>query len=327
MALTVVAWIHGCSRTDLTGSPTSDATSPGPSDSRDAGRATVPFKVAFLSNADYLTPFWVWHSSTKATEKLPWQYSGYYSFTYNGRFIVALDLTDTAQYGSCAANVLDSHANLLRRQGFPAPWKNLQCGADTTVADPAADHVTVYGGGRDPNDGGQVAFLGTLSADGGYRETDGLRLAGVRYAPDGRTLVYFNYPERMLETIEDDAPDATPSKLVPAIGGGSFSFDQRSVAFISCKNYPFDCGIGIVDVATHAVHVVSLPETGRIFSPQFTPDGESLVYTRETIKTAHPATYSVERVFIDSERVETLFQVAGLYPYGPPNVTVAEDQE
>ena len=295
-----------CGRSDLSAPPIGDA----------AGPRDLPFKAAFFTQFDL--DLWVWHSLTGQVEHVPWTYGAHPSYTYDGRYLVSLDEPQPPAYATCAFVVLDAHSQLVRRQVLPNQAADTHC-SEVTARDPDASRLAILGGG------GGVSFLATLDANGAYLKHDRNALGFMRYAPDGKTLVFYDDDAGTIDTASDDGSDVT--SITPNNGGGaSFSFDQRQLVFVNCDTYPSDCAIAILDLDSHSLQKIKPAETGTIAWPQFTPDGQWVVFLHGTTDPVAPR-YALERVSISSGEVEVLVANLGGFPYGPPPLSVAADPQ
>ena len=299
-----------CSRTDLT-SQVHDA---GP-DGRPVGE--VAYKITYLAS-DPITPLRVWHSRTGSIEKLAWPYSGWFSATYNGRYLVALGQPQPPD-DACVVVLLDDHADLLATRTIPSGGVHEQCETIST-RDPDASRTAVVVSRQDFDAGASaMSFFVTLDTDGGYRELPWPYGGPFRYAPDGKTLTVIDADGRTIDTVLDDG-----SNLARLVQGGdpSFSFDQQKLVFLNCTSH-LDCRVGVLDLATRAARTIPLPNAGQAAHPQFTPDGQSIVYAQKV--TGSDFAYSLKMLSLGTSQVTVILEDMGWAGYGPPPLSVAAD--
>ena len=151
-------------------------------------------------------------------------------------------------------------------------------------------------------DGGQGVWL--VNGDG--RQNRRLKLAPGRigpanWAPDGRTLLYLNYPEdpRQLNAIREHFPDDGTDKLIATTSQYvHFGFNRDSSVFVGAsRNVASPVILILLRVTrrelTLCEHKASHPET---VAPMFSPDAQRVYFQSD--RDGKPALYSmhVERL-------------------------------
>ena len=128
--------------------------------------------------------------------------------------------------------------------------------------------------------------LGLVNADGGQNRQLKLQAGGIgpaNWAPDGRTLLYLNFPEEatQLNTIREHTPDTNTDKLVSKTSQfAHFGFNHDTSVFVGAsRNISSPSLLLLLRVTrrelTLAEHKASKAE---LVAPRFSPDSQRVYF-------------------------------------------------
>lgn len=289
----------GCSRTELDGANHERFGSTQPS--------SPFFKVGYRDLAMDESPR-IWHSRDGSIEAFP--AAG--AFTYDGQWMLVAQSPAPNPQDHIAW--LDVHGQTIRSQSLPHSIEFARPRADAgraaIVMWPDAVH----------------AELGTLDADGSYHAlVTGHFIAPPTYAPDGQTIVFTesvnnNGSQCLLETMRDDGSSRTTLVTAPGVMQGSFSYDQKRLAYSVLTVSTYE--MAVLDMQSLTSEIVLADSGADRYWPTFTPDGSGIVF----VEYDHVAnTGTIRLLDLTTKEVTTLLDAGNNISWVSYGLSVADD--